>query len=83
MINNRVKDANQARDPLGLTPYEVVALDYGKKQDLLLAIAGRILELKHEFVEVSGRHAQIKAEIDALKHVASMIQSELKATQAM
>ena len=70
-------------DPLELTPADVVAMDYGQKQDLLLMIAGRILELKGEFVKVSGRYAEIKAEIDALKHVASMIQSELKATQAM
>lgn len=70
-------------DPLELSPHELVAMDYGRKQDLLLMIAGRILELKHEFVEISGRYAEIKAEIDALKHVASMIQSELKATQAM
>lgn len=70
-------------NPLALTPREVVALDYGQKQDLLLMIAGRILELKSELVAVSGRYAQIKAEVDALKHVASMIQSELKASQVM
>lgn len=67
---------------LELTPVEVVALDYGQKQDMLLAIAGRVLELKSEFVQVSGRYAEIKAELDALKHVSSMVQSELKATQA-
>jgi len=66
---------------LDLTPNEIVALDYGRKQDLLLMIAGRLLELKAEFVQVSGRYAEIKAELDALKHVASMVQSELKATQ--
>ena len=69
-------------NPLDLTPQEVVALDYGQKQDLLLIIAGRVLELKTEFVKVSGRNAEIKAELDALKHVSSIIQSELKATQA-
>ena len=69
-------------DPLNLSPQEMVALDYGGKQDLLLIIAGRVLELKTEFVKVSGRYAEIKAELDALKHVSSIIQSELKATQA-
>ena len=69
--------------PLDVTPAEMVALDYGQKQDLLLMIAGRVLELKNEFVQVSGRYAEIKAELDALKHVSSMIQSELKATQSM
>ena len=68
--------------PLDLSPQELVVLDYGQKQDLLLMIAGRVLELKNEFVQISGRYAEIKAELDALKHVASMIQSELKATQA-
>ena len=69
-------------EPLDLSPQEVVGLDYGQKQDLLLMIAGRILQLKKEFVQVSGRYAEIKAELDALKHVSSVIQSELKATQA-
>lgn len=69
--------------PLELTPQEVVALDYGQKQDLLLMIAGRVLELKAEFVQVSGRYAEIRAELDALKHVSSVIQSALKAEQVM
>ena len=68
--------------PLDLSPQEVVALDYGQKQDLLLLIGGRVLQLKNEFVHVSGRYAEIRAELDALKHVSSIVQSELKATQA-
>ena len=60
---------------LNFSPAEVVAMDYGQKQDLLLAIAGRVLELKQEFVPVSGRYAEIKAELDVLKHVSSVIQS--------
>ena len=64
---------------LNLSPHEVVALDYGAKQDLLLMIAGRVLELKQEFISVSGRYAEIKAELDVLKHVSSVIQSALKA----
>lgn len=69
--------------PLDLTPAEVVALDYGQKQDLLLMIGGRVLELKSEFVQVSGRYAEIKAELDALKHASSVVQSALKAEQGM
>ena len=64
---------------LNLSPVEVVALDYGAKRDLLLMIAGRVLELKQEFISVSGRYAEIKAELDALKHVSSVVQSALKA----
>jgi hypothetical protein len=70
-------------NPLDLTPSEVVAMDYGQKQDLLLMIGGRVLELKTEFVHVSGRYAEIKAELDALKHVSSVVQSALKAEQGM
>jgi len=69
--------------PLDMTPAEVVALDYGQKQDLLLMIGGRVLELKSEFVQVSGRYAEIKAELDALKHASSVVQSALKAEQGM
>ena len=69
--------------PLELSPQEVIALDIGQKQDLLLAIAGRIMQLKSEFIQVSGRYAEIKAELDALKHISSVLQSELKATQTM
>lgn len=68
---------------LDLSPQEVVSMDYGAKQDLLLLIGGRVLELKSEFVSVSGRYAEIKAELDALKHVSSVIQSAIKAEQAM
>jgi len=67
------------KQPLDLTPSEVLAMDYGQKQDLLMMIAGRTLELKSEFVKVSGRYAEIRAELDALKHVSSVVQSALKA----
>jgi hypothetical protein len=70
-------------DILNLSPQEMIAMDYGQKQDVLMLIAGRVLELKTEFVTISGRYAEIKAELDALKHVSSVIQSELKAEQAM
>jgi hypothetical protein len=49
---------------------------------MLLIIAQRELDLREEFVQVSGRYAEIKAELSALKHASQLIQSELKATQA-
>jgi len=70
-------------EPLSLTRQELIEMDYGQKQDMLLVIAQRVLDLKTEFVSVSGRYAEIKAELDALKHVASMLQSELRATQRL
>jgi hypothetical protein len=57
-------------------------MDYGQKQNMLLIIAQRELDLREEFVQVSGRYAEIKAELSALKHASQLIQSELKATQA-
>ncbi len=77
------KELMENKKYLNLSIEEVVAMDYGQKQNLLLMIGGRVLELKSEFVKVSGRYAEIKAELDALKHVSSVVQSALKAEQAM
>jgi len=68
-------------EPFELSQQELVDLDYGQKQDMLLIIAQKELELKAEFINVSGRYAEIKAELSALKHISQLIQSELKATQ--
>lgn len=69
-------------EPLKLSHQDLVDMDFGQKQDVLLIIAQRILDIKAEFIAVSGRYAEIKAELDALKQISSMLQSELKATQA-
>ncbi len=69
-------------DPLDLSQTDLIALDYGQKQDMLLLIAQRMLDIKTELIRVAGRYAEIKAEIDMLKHAGQFIQSELKATQA-
>jgi len=66
----------------GLTTHELISLDYGQKQDMLLIIGQKMLDLKTEYVKVSGRYAEIKAELDLLKHTKQVIQSDLKATQA-
>lgn len=67
--------------PADLSQTDLLSLDYGQKQDTLLAIGQRMLDLKTEFVTISGRYAEIKAELDMLKHVKQVIQSDLKATQ--
>jgi len=67
---------------LMLTQSELVAMDYGQKQDYLLQIGQEMLDLKEEFVRVSGRYAEIKAHLDLLKNLKQVIQSDLKATQA-
>ena len=68
-------------NPLDLSSTDLLALDYGQKQDMLLLIAQRMLDLKTDLIKVSGRYAEMKAEIDMLKHAGQFIQSELKATQ--
>jgi hypothetical protein len=70
-------------NPLDFLQTDLVALDYGAKQDMLLLIAQRMLDIKTELITVSGRYAEIKAEIDMLKHAGQFIQSELKATQVI
>jgi len=74
---NRAELLNRA------SPEELIALDYGQKQDLLMMISGRILQLKTELIEVSSRYAALKTEIAALKDAGQFIQSELKATQKL
>lgn len=69
-------------NPLDLSSTDLLELDYGQKQDVLLMIAQRMLDIKTELVTVSGKYAEIKAEIDMLKHAGQLIQSELKATQS-
>lgn len=67
---------------LNLTAQELIALDYGQKQDYLLRIGQRMIDLKEEFIQVSGRYTEIKAELDLLKNIKQVLQSDLKATQA-
>ena len=67
--------------PSDLSQTELLSLDYGQKQDTMLVIGQRMLDLRSEYVTISGRYAEIKAELDMLKHVKQILQSDLKATQ--
>ena len=67
--------------PADLSQTDLLSLDYGQKQDIMLSIGQRMLDLKTEFVTISGRYAEIKAELETLRHVKQIIQSDLKATQ--
>ena len=58
---------------------ELLALDYDGKIKLLQQIAGEILMLRMEFAQVSGRHAELRAQLMVLKEVKSALQSAIRA----
>ena len=62
-----------------LQDVDIVALDYDGKVKTLQAIAGEILRLKIEFAKISGRYAELRAEMQVLKEVKSALQSSLRA----
>ena len=62
-----------------LQDVDIVALDYDGKVKTLQAIAGEILRLKIEFAKISGRYAELRAEMQVLKEVKSALQSAIRA----
>ena len=58
---------------------DFVALDYDAKVKALQMIAGDILALKVEFATISGRYAELKAQLTVLKEVKSALQSAIRA----
>lgn len=62
-----------------LQDVDIVALDYDGKVKTLQAVANEILRLKVEFAKVSGRFAELRAELQVLKEVKSALQSAIRA----
>lgn len=62
-----------------LQDVDIVALDYDGKVKTLQAVANEILKLKIEFAQISGRYAELRAEMQVLKEVKSALQSALRA----
>jgi len=58
---------------------DIIALDYDGKVKTLQAIADEILKLKVEFAKISGRYAELRAELQVLKEVKSALQSAIRA----
>jgi len=58
---------------------DFIALDYDSKVKMLQSIAGEMLVLKMEFAKVSGRYAELKAEMSVLRSVVSALQSAIRA----
>ncbi len=62
-----------------LSQLDILSLDYSGKITLLERIAQAILDLQVEFAQISGRYAELKANIEVLKQVKSAIQSAIRA----
>ena len=62
-----------------LDDVDFLALDYDAKVKMLQRVAGEILALKVEFARVSGRYAELRANLQVLKEVKSALQSAIRA----
>jgi len=62
-----------------LTKEEYINLDYDGKVKLLEKVMAELLDLRMEFAEVSGRHAELRANMQVLKEVKSALQSAIRA----
>ena len=58
---------------------DLLSLDYDGKVKMLERVAQEILNYQVEFAKVSGRYAEIKANIEVLKQVKSALQSAIRA----
>lgn len=62
-----------------LNDIDMLALDYDAKVKLLENVTKELLALRLEFAKVSGRYAELRANITVLKEVKSALQSAIKA----
>ena len=62
-----------------LTDVDLLALDYDAKVKMLERIVSELLALRLEFASVSGRYAELKANVTVLKEVKSALQSAIRA----
>ena len=66
-------------EQLDLDQVDLLALDYDGKVKTLQAVAQQLLDVRLEFAQVSGRYAELRAEIQVLKEVKSALQSAIRA----
>ena len=62
-----------------LIDVDLLALDYDAKVKMLERIVKELLGLRLEFASVSGRYAELRANITVLKEVKSALQSAIRA----
>jgi len=61
---------------------EIIGLSLDEKVKMLEAIVQELLSIKIEYGQVSGRNAELKAQITVLSMVKSALQSSIRAEQA-
>jgi hypothetical protein len=62
-----------------LSDTDILSLDYGGKVSMLEKVGQEILNTQIEFAGVAGRYAELKANLEVLKQVKSVLQSSIKA----
>ena len=67
---------------IGMDDVDLLALDYDGKVKLLERVTQELLSLRLEFATVSGRYAELRANLTVLKEVKSALQSAIKAEMA-
>lgn len=63
-------------------PVDIVGLDYDTKVKMLESVTQQMLDLQVEFAQISGRHAELRANVQVLKEVKSALQSAIRAEMA-
>lgn len=58
---------------------DLLALDYDGKVKLLERVTQELLDLRLEFAAISGKAAELRANIEVLKQVKSALQSAIRA----
>jgi hypothetical protein len=58
---------------------DLLALDYDGKVKLLEQVTRELLTMRLEFAQVSGRYAELRANLTVLKEIKSALQSTIKA----
>lgn len=58
---------------------DLLAMDYDAKVRLLERVAKQMLDMRLEFAQISGKHAELRANIQVLREVKSALQSAIKA----
>jgi hypothetical protein len=62
-----------------LSKTDILSLDYGGKVMLLEKVGQEILDLQIEYAGIAGRNAELRARLEVLKQVKSVLQSSIKA----
>ena len=62
-----------------LSKTDILSLDYGGKVAMLEKVGQEILNTQIEFSQVAGKYAELKANLEVLKQVKSVLQSSIKA----